>query len=120
MRSPSIINGSRLVASNRDIGRPTRIARRGSRHVVEHVLAVVEHDQGAVRGAPSDDRRLQGFAVLPVGTQRGRDRARHAHAIAQRPQFNKPSSVDRPIGCAGSLSAKRVLPTPPVPKMVTS
>ena len=83
-----------------------------SSDVVEHVLAVVEQDQGTVGSTPSDDRGLQRLAALLVGTQDRPDGSRHTCAVAECPQLDHPCSIDSPVGRARSLEGQACLAHP--------
>ena len=67
---------------------------------VQHVLAVVQHEQQRAGGEVLDDRLLDRRAVALLHPQRGRDGVRHGAAVGQRGQLGEPRAVGEPVALA--------------------
>ena len=88
---------------------------------VEHVLAVVEHQQPDSALQRGGHRLAHGLARLLGDAQHRRHRVGHRRRIGDRSQFEKPDPVGKFIGQPRrDLVARRVLPTPPTPVKVTN
>ena len=120
--SPATPSASRLVASTTTPGQSRRSAGRPAGRLVEHVLAVVQHEQqrAGPAGTRSASARSSGRAVAarrsaaatawPTGPPSASGASSHSHT----PSGNRARS--RPA----TSSASRDLPTPPTPVSVTS
>ena len=115
-RSPSTPSGVRLVASTRS-GPPAASSRSTAPATPStQVLAVVEHEQPApVRERA---RRRARARIAPRARSRPPRRARPARPRRGRPAPARTTSASR--AAAASSSARRLLPAPPAPTIVTS
>ena len=95
--SPSMPSGSRLVASTATSGqcrisRPTSSSRR-----IEHVFAVVQHQQQRARLQVGEHGLLDGQPVSLLHLQRRGQRVGHRTAVAERRQLAQPGAVGESV-----------------------
>ena len=93
-----------------------------ARRRLDHVLAVVEHEQELLAAQRRGHALRRAGAGWQREPERGGDRDRDQLGIGQRRQLGDPDAVGVVAAAAGAAtsSASRVLPTPPAPISVTS
>ena len=98
----------------------TRSAR--SRRDLQEVLAVVEHQQELLRAQELDDARLERHPRTRSDAERGGDHLDGLGFVVRHAELAEPRAVAvvAEQARAAICSASRVLPTPPVPVIVTS